>query len=119
MLQKTLNAMELSINFSKILIKPKLVSQPARFRDNWGSLQDSNLHCTRPENLEKTQVSVKGLTLKCPLLTLMNFIIFCENRIQRAEGSDLSQFLAQVQIFLSLLSNTTRSVSSLSLLLMA
>lgn len=109
MLQKPLDAMELSINFSELLIKPKLVSQTARFRDNWRSLQDSNLNCTRPEHLEKTQGSVKGLirgheklTPKCPLVRLRNLIIFCDNRIQKEKGTDLNQFLAQAQIFCEL-----------------
>lgn len=34
LLQKPLDAMELSINFSELLIKPNIQSQTARFRDN-------------------------------------------------------------------------------------
>lgn len=99
MLQKLLNAMELFINFSELLIKPNLLSQTERFRDNQISLQDSNLNCTmRPEDLEKKQMSVKQLmkghvkiTPKCSSVRLRNFNIFCDNRNQKSPGSDLNQ----------------------------
>lgn len=99
MLQKPLNGMELSINFSELLIKPKLLSQTERFRGNWVSLQDSNLNCTmRSEDLEKKQMSLKQLIKghvkinpKRPLVRLRNFIIFCDNRNQKSPGSDLNQ----------------------------